>query len=738
MPSTFFFSDGSTITSSNTTITSSSYNNQKSTLISANIGNEATAIGNAAFSGCTNLTTITLPNGLGLIDSTAFYECTSLNGIIIPNNVTIIRGSAFKGCTSLSTLILGSRVSIIDNFAFENCSSLITLTIPASVTSIGSVAFGNCSNLTTLVISNGGNLVLSTLVFRYCTSLTNITIGNSLKILSNGTFLGCSSLNTINIPNHVTSISTQVFQDCSNLATVTIGTGVTSIGAYAFIRCTSLVNINIPNGVTIINDNTFYGCTSLTNVTIPDSVTTIQIFAFGNCSSLININVGASNVNLSSQDGILFNKNKTTIQIYPPGIPGSYVIPNSVTTIKIAAFASARLLTSITIPNSVKYIEGNAFGDCTSLTDVIIPNSVIGLGYSAFLGCTNLKTVTVSSNIPDIQNDTFSNCTSLTRVNFLGNAPSEGQDGIFNNDSNDLKVYRYSTKSGWNSTFGGRTVLLIDSPIDRGLQTFGFPNISSGKILIKKQNVYSGKMSLYKTPPKFLPFGVPLLVTNLPFDENAGCNFSVFNRTWIYLGAPSFRYRPTDTTFYHILTPLTPEGYGGNGSYKIISPDEVYFTNSYNNSDKFPSNNWQLTSYMIDNCPQSTTLPIFTLPNPNAVIFYEAGSGNPLQYSGDGLSSSHFTGYLLGGGQDNGSWTVTFKIKKAGVLYYSFNLESEGGYDYASSNVNGNTIFAEQSGYVQSNGNINVNIDDIITITYYKDSSVSEGFDGIGFDFYIV
>jgi hypothetical protein len=119
-------------------------------------------------------------------------------------------------------------------------------------------------------------------------------------------------------------------------------------------------------------------------------------------------------------------------------------------------------------------------------------------------------------------------------------------------------------------------------------------------------------------------------------------------------------------------------------------------------------------------------------------ILYNSGTGNPLTYSGNGSSASHFIGGLFGGSQDDGSWTVTFKIKKAGVLYYSFNLESEDGYDYASSNVNGNTIFTNQSGYIQSNGNINVNIDDIITISYSKDGSVSTGFDGIEFDFYIV
>jgi hypothetical protein len=112
---------------------------------------------------------------------------------------------------------------------------------------------------------------------------------------------------------------------------------------------------------------------------------------------------------------------------------------------------------------------------------------------------------------------------------------------------------------------------------------------------------------------QFITFGQSLVLNNLPFDADANCNFSVFNRTWIYLDAPSFRYRPIDNLSYHITTPLTPEGYNGNGSYTMKSSDEVYFTNSYNNSDKFPSNNWQLAGYINNVCPQITTAPIFSL-----------------------------------------------------------------------------------------------------------------------------
>jgi hypothetical protein len=385
-----------------------------------------------------------------------------------------------------------------------------------------------------------------------------------------------------------------------------------------------------------------------------------------------------------------------------------------VTSIGNSAFLNCiNLVRVIIYGNALTFIDAGAFY-ATNLTEITIPNSLTFLGISAFRYNAN-----------------------LIRVNFLGNAPSIGTLA-FDGTPVNLKIYRYSRKSGWSSTFGGKDVLLIDSPIDKNLQTFGFPNISLGKVSIKKQNLGGGKISLYKAKPqpKFVVFGVALLGTNLA-SAPVPCDFSNYNTTWIYLGSPSYRYRKIDELIY-INTPLTPEGYGGNGLYQVKDSDDQYFTNSYNNTDKFPSDNWQLGNYITNNCPVYTTVPIFVLQNPNAVIFYESGSGNPLTYSGDGLSTSHFVGGLSGGGQDYGSWTVTFKIKKAGVLYYSFDLQSEASFDYAAANVNNNTIFEYQSGIIQSNGNINVNIDDIITISYSKDESVSVGFDGIQFDFYIV
>ena len=117
-------------------------------------------------------------------------------------------------------------------------------------------------------------------------------------------------------------------------------------------------------------------------------------------------------------------------------------------------------------------------------------------------------------------------------------------------------------------------------------------------------------------------------------------------------------------------------------------------------------------------------------------IKYESGEGNPLTYSGDGFSTSHLVGFLYGSGLDDGGWTVYFRIKKAGVLYYNITISSEYDYDFGYLYVGGNYILSS-SGSESFSGSTNVNVNDLIQVTYSKDGSVTTGFDGVQFDFYI-
>ncbi len=131
---------------------------------------------------------------------------------------------------------------------------------------------------------------------------------------------------------------------------VTYGTqyDVRYIGDYAFTYCASLTSITIPDGVTSIGGSVFYGCSNLTSIT-----------------------VDSNNKYYSSQDGVLFNKDKTRLIQYPAGKASTtYTIPDGVTSIGYSVFSDCISLTSITIPDSVTSIDSNAFRYCSSLKTV--------------------------------------------------------------------------------------------------------------------------------------------------------------------------------------------------------------------------------------------------------------------------------------------------------------------------------------------------------------------------------
>jgi hypothetical protein len=150
----------------------------------------------------------------------------------------------------------------------------------------------------------------------------------------------------------VTSIGDFAFAYCPTLTSVTIPYGVTKIGVNAFLYCVNLTSVTIPNSVNVIELGAFAGCENLTSITIPNSVTNIDEGAFFQSPSLTSINVASDNTNYSSVDGVLFNKDKSTLIIYPMGKKGAYTIPQTVTKLGEIAFKDC-LVTSITCLNPV-------------------------------------------------------------------------------------------------------------------------------------------------------------------------------------------------------------------------------------------------------------------------------------------------------------------------------------------------------------------------------------------------
>ena len=176
----------------------------------------------------------------------------------------------------------------------------------------------------------------------------------------------------------------------------------------------SATDLTIPSkidGYTVagLGDGAFEGCTSLVSVKIPDTVEYINFNVFCGCSALKSIEVDANNSEYSSENGVLFNKNKDTIVAYPMGKEDtSYVVPDGVLEIGMSAFHSCSKLTNVKLPDGVEIIDDFAFAFCYGLESIIVPDSVRYLGDAAFLFCIKLESVTLGNGIAYIGNTVFS------------------------------------------------------------------------------------------------------------------------------------------------------------------------------------------------------------------------------------------------------------------------------------------------------------------------------------------
>jgi len=264
-------------------------------------------------------------------------------------------------CRKIQTVVISNGITSIGDYAFYSCNSLTNVDVPNSVTSIGEYAFNS-------------------------SGVKNVSLSTRLTSIGESAFNSCHRLTSIDIPNGVTSIRKYTFWGCSNLTSINISDNVTSIGDCAFFSCKKLTNIDIPDSVTSIGDLAFSHCSSLTSINIPAAVTSISERTFSNCNSLISINVNENNKNYSDDNSILFNKNKTTLIIYPCGIIGEYIIPSGVTSIGNNAFSGCSNLTNIDIPDSVTSIGNNAFSGCTSLTSIYFHGDAQSVGSWPFDG----------------------------------------------------------------------------------------------------------------------------------------------------------------------------------------------------------------------------------------------------------------------------------------------------------------------------------------------------------------
>jgi len=259
-----------------------------------------------------------------------------------------------------------------------------------------------------------------------------VIITNGVTNTGGYTFYECSNLESVTIADSVTAIGRYTFYECSSLKSVTIPDSVTSIGEWAFYACTGLTSVNIPNSVTRIDMCAFYECSSLKSVTIPSSVTQIGAAVFA--SSGVSVTVVPDNKRYCSENGMLFDKEKTELCYGGPS-GTAFRMPESVETIGWLSFYGRNDLTSITIPGNVKEIGNTAFKNCENLRSVVLSDGVTKIGGSVFYYCTVLTSITIPKSLTSIGADAFLGCDSLTDVYYGGTAADWDNITIWDNSA---------------------------------------------------------------------------------------------------------------------------------------------------------------------------------------------------------------------------------------------------------------------------------------------------------------
>ena len=362
----------------------------------------------------TNITSISLPEGMLTINGSTFQNCTSLVEVTLPGTITSIGEYSFDQCNQLQYIFLPKDLKYIYSYAFRNCTSLLEVDFGQNINrvSLERYAFSGCSKLEKFNLKEASIYGNNRYIFQSCSKI-NLYF-TSLKALCNCTYsyedstpfyyrtackiyLNGEILTNIDLSEDITSIGSRTFYYCSHIESITLN-NVTTIGAYAFCY-SSIKSVFTSDKLTTISDGAFSNCTQLTFFDFKNGLTSINNYAFTGCSKLNFSSLPNTLLTIGSQ---AFNGCIGLTEIN---------LPNSIRTLSDQAFQGCTKITSINIPVLITTL-GSVFQNCTSLTSIEIPWGTTSLT-STFYGCTNLEEVTLHDNIVTLGGSTFYNCVKL-------------------------------------------------------------------------------------------------------------------------------------------------------------------------------------------------------------------------------------------------------------------------------------------------------------------------------------
>ena len=241
-----------------------------------------------------------LPDGTVAVTSETYgipYDYLP-NSLVIPSEVngyngetyvvTEIANYAFSGCSMLDTLVIPNTVKKIGMYAFTGCTKLVYISFPESIEDILGGALYECAWYNN---QPDGLIYIGNLLYRYkgTAPTGTIVVKDGTKAILDFTFSNQPNIQSVVLPESVTSIHIQAFGDCPNLESVVLPSKLEAIEDHTFQYCEKLTNIKLPDALKLIGKNAFIGCTNLTKLTLPSSVQIIEDEAFANCTSLTEV-----------------------------------------------------------------------------------------------------------------------------------------------------------------------------------------------------------------------------------------------------------------------------------------------------------------------------------------------------------------------------------------------------------------------------------------------------------------
>lgn len=322
----------------------------------------------------------------------AFMECTNLQSITLPEGLTTIESEAFYGCTALTRITLPSTLTEIGEYAFWECP-IGSLTIPASLETIGNYAFSGCREMTSLKLEKGVKTI-GVGAFENNIALKSITLPDGLQVIDVTAFAGCNKLQTLTIPASVTFIGDYAFGECRELYTVTIQSpdGWILTRGDDTVVADPLIDAN--QNAQMLRDQYAYYTWKRDSAGEEYLVYTMQdddTWAVSGVDST------------EAREAVAHLTIPATYQGYP------------VTAIRYDGFERYVNLKSITLPDSITQIGSNAFDNCVSLTEIDLPDGLLEIGEWAFYNA-GLVSITVPGGVTKIGNMTFCGCDQLTRA----------------------------------------------------------------------------------------------------------------------------------------------------------------------------------------------------------------------------------------------------------------------------------------------------------------------------------